>query len=88
MPERWLGTNSESMKRSSVTFGTGTRTCLGQLIAHQVLRKTIAALVYNFDMDFADEESDKAEGYKYLNTYPKKGSEGYLRISFKPRFQC
>uniref|UniRef100_A0A0B7KRT2 Cytochrome P450 n=1 Tax=Bionectria ochroleuca TaxID=29856 RepID=A0A0B7KRT2_BIOOC len=87
-PERWLETNPDSaaMKRSSVTFGTGTRTCLGQFIAHQVLRRTVAALVYNFSMTFADELSDEMGGYTYLNTYPKKGHEGYLKLHFPPRF--
>ncbi|CAH0024865.1 unnamed protein product [Clonostachys rhizophaga] len=86
-PERWLETpDSAAMKRSSVTFGTGTRTCLGQFIAHQVLRRTVAALVYNFSMTFADELADEMGGYTYLNTYPKKGHEGYLKLHFTPRF--
>ncbi|CAG9981056.1 unnamed protein product [Clonostachys byssicola] len=87
-PERWLETNPDSsaMKRSSVTFGTGTRTCLGQFIAQQVLRRTVAALVYIFSMSFADELADERGGYTYLNTYPKKGHEGYLRLHFTPRF--
>ncbi|KAK7224693.1 hypothetical protein V2G26_012696 [Clonostachys chloroleuca] len=87
-PERWLETNPDSaaMKRSSVTFGTGTRTCLGQFIAHQVLRRTVAALVYNFSMTFSDELFDEMGGYTYLNTYPKKGHEGYLKLHFTPRF--
>jgi cytochrome P450 len=88
-PERWLDDPSEAelAKKSSVTFGTGTRTCLGQLLARQVLRKTVAALIYNFDMSFVDAEKDRLEGYKYLNTYPKKGHEGSLMIHFAPRFR-
>jgi len=57
-------------------------------IARQVLRKTLAALVYNFDMQLWDAEKDKAEGYRYLNTYPRKGHEGFLYLRLKPRFRC
>ncbi|KAH8673452.1 cytochrome P450 [Xylariales sp. PMI_506] len=94
-PERWLSDTPEGRKSrsSAVTFGTGSRTCLGQFcvrillirrviprssIARQVLRKTIVCLVYNFNIYLWDEDRDKAEGYKYLNTYPKKGQEGYI----------
>jgi hypothetical protein len=56
-------------------------------IARQVLRKTLAALVYNFDMQLWDAKKDKAEGYRYLNTYPRKGHEGFLYLSLKPRFR-
>ncbi|KAK7963570.1 hypothetical protein PG996_008736 [Apiospora saccharicola] len=33
MPERWLGNSqrAQTLKRNSVSFGTGDRTCLGQL---------------------------------------------------------
>jgi cytochrome P450 len=88
-PERWLAkdVNVEMRKRTSITFGTGTRTCLGQYIARNVLRKTIAALVYNFDMSFVNPERDRHFGYKYLNTYPKKGQEDYLMIRAVPRFR-
>ncbi|WDK16440.1 cytochrome p450 [Colletotrichum graminicola] len=89
-PERWLGYSQEAKatKSHSVTFGTGTRTCLGQHIAHRVLRKTIALIVYNFNISLWDESLDKTEGYQYLNTYPKKGHEGYMRVRLTPRFNC
>ncbi|KAK1982379.1 cytochrome P450 [Colletotrichum cereale] len=89
-PDRWLGYNQDTRaaKGHSVTFGTGTRTCLGQHIAHRVLRKTVALLVYNFNISLWDERLDKTEGYRYLNTYPKKGHEGYMRVQLTPRFGC
>ncbi|KZL70412.1 cytochrome P450 [Colletotrichum tofieldiae] len=89
-PERWLGYSQESKatRSHSVTFGTGTRTCLGQHIAHRVLRKTVAFIVYNFNISLWDEKLDKMEGYRYLDTYPKKGHEGYMRVRLTPRFGC
>ncbi|KAK3370484.1 cytochrome P450 [Podospora didyma] len=93
-PDRWLGNSDEAQKAraSSVTFGTGTRTCLGQFIARQVLRKTLACLVYNFNFSFAPEGEDeeaaqKAGEFKYLTTYPRKGYEGFLHVRLTPRFQ-
>ncbi|KAK0649948.1 cytochrome P450 [Cercophora newfieldiana] len=89
IPERWLGQDPEAQKNRtrSVTFGTGSRTCLGQIIARHVLRKTLAALVYNFDISLWDEEKDVAEGFRYLNTYPRKGAEGFLNLRLTPRFK-
>lgn len=55
-------------------------------IGRVVLRKTIACLVYNFDISLWDEGKDKEEGYRYLDTYPKKGHEGYMRTRVAPRF--
>ncbi|KAI2469580.1 cytochrome P450 [Annulohypoxylon bovei var. microspora] len=87
-PDRWLGfgPDARKLRNNSVTFGTGTRTCLGQFIARHVLRKTLVAILYNFNISLWDEEIDKAEGYRYLDTYPKKGHEGYLRVKLTPRF--
>ncbi|TID01688.1 Trichodiene oxygenase [Colletotrichum higginsianum] len=89
-PERWLGYSEESKaaRSHSVTFGTGTRTCLGQHIANKVLRKTVAFLVYNFNITLWNEKLDRTEGYRYLSTYPKKGHEGYMRVRLNPRFSC
>ncbi|OTB01337.1 hypothetical protein M426DRAFT_14643 [Hypoxylon sp. CI-4A] len=86
-PERWLGQGPEARKlrNNSVTFGAGTRTCLGQMLARQILRKTLVSIVHNFDISIWDEEGDKREGYKYLATYPKKGHVGYLRVKLTPR---
>lgn len=55
-------------------------------IAHRVLRKTIAGIVYNFNFSLWDEKVDRMEGYRYLDTYPKKGHEGYLKVRLTPRF--
>jgi cytochrome P450 len=87
-PERWLGDSDDACmaRRSSVTFGTGSRTCLGQHLARHVLRKTTAALVYNFDMSFSSKIPDAIQGAKEFHSFPKKGSEGYLWLRLTPRF--
>ncbi|OTA94127.1 hypothetical protein M434DRAFT_30298 [Hypoxylon sp. CO27-5] len=87
-PERWLGVGPDARKlrNNCVTFGTGTRTCMGQFIARHVLRKTLVSIVHNFNISLWDEEQDKREGYRYLATYPKKAHVGYLRVKLEPRF--
>ncbi|KAK3356661.1 hypothetical protein B0T25DRAFT_537146, partial [Lasiosphaeria hispida] len=45
---------AQKTRTSSATFGTGSRTCLGQFIARHVLRKTLASLVSNFDISLWD----------------------------------
>ncbi|KAK0710756.1 cytochrome P450 [Lasiosphaeris hirsuta] len=89
-PERWLGNSPEAQKTrtSSVTFGTGSRTCLGQFIARHVLRKTLACLVYNFDISLWDVDLDAKENFKYLNTYPRKDDEGFLNLCLKSRLRA
>ncbi|KAF4484538.1 Cytochrome P450 monooxygenase SAT11 [Colletotrichum fructicola Nara gc5] len=88
-PDRWLGIDEDTKEARSraVTFGTGTRTCLGQHIAHRVLRKTIACILYNFNVSLWDQKLDMTTGYRYLDTYPKKGHEGYMKVRLSPRFE-
>ncbi len=87
-PERWLGSSPEAERnrKHSVTFGTGSRTCLGQFIARQVLRKTLACLLYNFNISPWDAKKDSEEEYKYLSTYPRKGDEGFMYVRLEGRF--
>jgi len=87
-PERWLGPDGAKMKRDSITFGTGTRTCLGQFLARQVLRKTLACIVYNFDISAWDGEKDAAEGYRYLVTYPRCEQDGTFLCRIESRFRA
>ncbi|KAK8065128.1 cytochrome p450 [Apiospora hydei] len=88
VPERWLGNNLETqtLRRNSVTFGTGTRTCLGQYIARHVLKKALVCIVYGFDISLLDADRDSEDGFKYLSTYPKKGKAGYMKVRVASRF--
>lgn len=87
LPDRWLGPDAQTARKQSVTFGTGPRTCLGQHIARHVLRKALACLVYNFDIEPWDAQKDSEENFRYLNTYPKQGTEGYFRVRLLSRFR-
>ncbi|KAK8012976.1 hypothetical protein PG991_010351 [Apiospora marii] len=88
MPERWLGNSQrvQTMRRNSVTFGTGARTCLGQFIARHVLKKVLVCMVYGFNISALDASQDRVEGPRYINTYPKKGKAGYMKVRVTPRF--
>lgn len=55
-------------------------------LARIVLRKTIACLLYNFDISPWNNKLDMEMGYIYLNTYPRKGHEGYLCTRLMHRF--
>ncbi|KAK3366260.1 cytochrome P450 [Lasiosphaeria ovina] len=62
-----------------------------QSIARQVLRKTLAGLVYNFNFSLCEEgEGESKKGgseFPYLTTYPRKGYEGFMHVRLTPRFQ-
>lgn len=52
-PERWLESTEEElvrMKQNILTFGLGSRSCIGQRLAMMVIRVTIASIVRNFDI--------------------------------------
>ncbi|KAH8172323.1 cytochrome p450 domain-containing protein [Sarocladium implicatum] len=87
VPERWIGSNEEvqTLKTGSSTFGTGSRKCLGQHIARQVLRKTIACLFYHFDIALWDAQKDISQKYRYMATFPQKGKDGTLQLSLTSR---
>ncbi|KAK8111690.1 benzoate 4-monooxygenase cytochrome P450 [Apiospora kogelbergensis] len=88
LPERWLGGGQEAqtLRQNSITFGTGTRTCLGQSFARQVLKKTLVCILYEFDVSLVDPDKDKNEGLRYLCTYPSKGKAGDMKVRVARRF--
>lgn len=52
-PERWLESTKEElvrMNQNSLTFGLGSRSCIGQRLAMMVLRVVIASIVRNFNI--------------------------------------
>lgn len=58
-PERWLVKDDNKIKymeRHLLSFGAGTRTCLGRHIAMLELSKMIPALVLRYDMRLSDPE--------------------------------
>ncbi|EXK43526.1 hypothetical protein FOMG_02471 [Fusarium oxysporum f. sp. melonis 26406] len=55
-PERWLvnGADTQRMDRYWLTFGHGSRTCLGKNIALMEISKLIPQLIRKFDIELAD----------------------------------
>ncbi|KDQ63971.1 hypothetical protein JAAARDRAFT_165949 [Jaapia argillacea MUCL 33604] len=48
LPDRWLDGNDARMAQHLMPFGTGSRVCGGQNLAHLMLKITIAAVARNF----------------------------------------
>ncbi|KAL5385689.1 hypothetical protein PMIN06_008813 [Paraphaeosphaeria minitans] len=55
-PERWLERDTTDMNRCLLTFGAGSRACLGRNMAAQQMSKVIPTLFLNYDMELADPE--------------------------------
>ena len=56
-PDRWLEADEEKLKvmeRNFLSFGAGTRTCLGRNISHLEMSKIIPALLRQYDFELSD----------------------------------
>ncbi|KXJ89102.1 cytochrome P450 [Microdochium bolleyi] len=59
-PERWLGEEArfkDDPLELCKPFFTGSRDCIGQNLAVLELRLVLARMIYNFDFEYADEDS-------------------------------
>ncbi|TID14180.1 pisatin demethylase [Venturia nashicola] len=65
-PDRWLGDPEIVKKRDAyfMTFGAGSRTCIGKHITHLEMIKLIPELVTNFDF-----EPETTEDWKTINVW-------------------
>ncbi|KAF5610572.1 cytochrome p450 oxidoreductase [Fusarium tjaetaba] len=60
-PERWLGSDTENIKnmdRHLMTFGYGSRTCIGKNISIMEMGKLIPAILRNFDLEWASKDRE------------------------------
>ncbi|TQS32122.1 hypothetical protein Golomagni_07573 [Golovinomyces magnicellulatus] len=60
-PERWLQSDEEQVKRMDrclMTFGYGTRTCIGKNISLMEMGKLVPRLLREFDLEWASEKSE------------------------------
>ncbi|KAI5456875.1 putative P450 monooxygenase [Mariannaea sp. PMI_226] len=60
-PERWLGSDAENIKkmdRHLMTFGYGSRTCIGKNISIMEMGKLVPAILRNFDLEWANEDPE------------------------------
>jgi hypothetical protein len=54
-------------------------------IVLQLLRKTIAAIIYNFDISFWDENHMDRGSFNYMDAYPRSDKLDCLHIKVVPR---
>ncbi|KPM41703.1 hypothetical protein AK830_g4860 [Neonectria ditissima] len=60
-PERWLSNDQERIKlmdRSLLTFGAGTRTCIGKNISIMEVGKIVPQILRQFDLEWASDKPD------------------------------
>ncbi|KAF4334064.1 cytochrome p450 oxidoreductase [Fusarium beomiforme] len=60
-PERWLGPDTENIKkmdRHLMTFGYGSRTCIGKNISIMEMGKLVPAMLRNFDIEWASKSPE------------------------------
>lgn len=89
IPERWLQQKSESteqhrdrttrMKRADLTFGAGSRSCLGKYIAFLETYKVVPAILLEFDIMLVDQDAD----WVTINRWTVRQNEIQCRL--KPR---
>ncbi|KPI38490.1 Averantin hydroxylase [Cyphellophora attinorum] len=85
-PERWLprdagGTDGLHVKNAYQAFSYGPRNCVGRLLAHTELRLILAKMVYDFDIELANEVTEWLESAKFFIAWEMKP----LLLKFKPR---
>jgi len=84
-PERWLGDAGRERRKFQMSFGKGSRRCLGIELARAELYLVTAALVSSFDMRLWEtDESDVGFVHDYQVAFPKMDSKG-VRVIAKMR---
>ncbi|KAH7160514.1 cytochrome P450 [Dactylonectria estremocensis] len=61
LPERWLSDDQERIKlmdRNLLTFGAGTRTCIGKNISIMEIGKFVPQILRHFDLEWASDKPD------------------------------
>ncbi|KAI4171233.1 MAG: hypothetical protein LQ343_004439 [Gyalolechia ehrenbergii] len=91
IPERWLQQEDESieqhsdrttqMKRADLTFGGGSRACMGKYVAFLEIYKVIPAMLLEFDIDLVDQDVD----WVTMNRWTVRQNEILCRL--KPRMK-
>ncbi|GIZ48171.1 hypothetical protein CKM354_001124400 [Cercospora kikuchii] len=76
-PDRWLGEKSSMQDAYNLTFGAGSRTCLGKNISLLEISKIVPMIVRRFDLNF--EDVTELEG---LNRWFVKADKVFARVSF------
>ena len=76
-PARWLGDDAKTLRKYMVTFGRGSRSCLGHHMAWAELYLLISAIVQTFDMKLFETTVEDVEfKHDVLAISPKFDSRG------------
>ncbi|CAK1366607.1 Pisatin demethylase [Cercospora beticola] len=76
-PDRWLGEKTSMQDAYNLTFGAGSRTCLGKNISLLEISKIVPMIVRRFDLNFGD--VTELEG---LNRWFVKADKVFARVTF------
>ena len=65
LPERWLKSTTpadhlQQMHQHLIAFGTGSRVCGGQNLAHLILRVVVSIVVRNFNLSAPEETNERS----------------------------
>ncbi|KAF3022506.1 hypothetical protein E8E14_011500 [Neopestalotiopsis sp. 37M] len=85
IPERWLGDKRfiNDNKQSFQPFSYGPRNCIGKNLAYVEMRIIMARLIWNFDMELAEESRDWLDKEEVYTLWHK----GPLFVKMKPRMK-
>ncbi|KAF2134578.1 cytochrome P450 monooxygenase-like protein [Dothidotthia symphoricarpi CBS 119687] len=73
VPERWMGDERyEADKRETLNpFSFGPRNCLGKNLAYAEMRLILTKVLFNFDLELLDKETDWMKGQKVFSLWEK-----------------
>ncbi|KAI6282924.1 hypothetical protein MCOR27_003516 [Pyricularia oryzae] len=80
-PERWIGDGFGDVREASRPFSLGPRACLGINLAYMEMRLVVAKMVWRYDWELMDTESDWFRGSR-LHLFWKRPA---LNVRFHPR---
>jgi cytochrome P450 len=57
-PERWLGDSEEriKMERNNLSFGQGSRVCIGKNISLMEMSKLVTTFIHRYDVEVANQD--------------------------------
>jgi cytochrome P450 len=81
-PERWLDEKrAKEMDKAIITFGSGTRTCVGKNISLMEMHKLVPQLLRYFDFSLADKDAEWTTLNRWFNS--QKGLKVNIRLRKK-----
>ncbi|KAF2158546.1 hypothetical protein M409DRAFT_38183 [Zasmidium cellare ATCC 36951] len=82
-PDRWLEPGAVSLRKFTLSFGKGSRSCIGMQLAHMELYLTIARTV-RWEMVLYETGDDDVRLHRdFTVSFPKSGSRGVRAVARK-----